>query len=146
MNYRALLAFCAGSCIISVLAVSLGCSQGPAEGIVRGTVTLDGQPLEQGDIRLTAIDGRAPTAGAQIVNGKFETRAAISKFRVQIESNVLRGPGGRPVDPNKKIDKYAAGPDAAPVSLVPDKYNKFSKLELDVQQGVQEPVFDLKSK
>jgi hypothetical protein len=129
---------------MSVLAVLSGCSNGPAEGIIRGTVKLDGRPLEQGDIRLTAIDGRAPTAGAQIVNGRFETRAKVAKFRVQIESNVL--PGGQKADPNKKVDKYAAAQDAAPISLVPDKYNKFSKLELDVQPGVQEPEFDLKSK
>jgi hypothetical protein len=80
------------------------------------------------------------------VDGTFETRAAIAKYRVQIESNVLRGPGGQKPDPNKKVDKYAAGPELVPVSLVPDRYNKFSKLELDVKPGVQEVSFDLKTK
>jgi hypothetical protein len=146
MNHRALLAFCAGGCIMCVLSALSSCSNGPAQGVIRGTVTLDGVPLEEGLIQLTAIDGRAPTAGAQVVNGKFETRAAITKYRVQIESNVMRGPNGEKPDPTKKVDKYAARQDWAPVALVPDKYNKFSKLELDVQPGVQEPVFDLKSK
>jgi hypothetical protein len=146
MNHRSSLAFCAGGCIMGVLAMVAGCSGGANEGIIRGTVTLDGKPLEKGDVRLTAIDGRAPTAGAQIENGKFETRALVAKYRVQIESNVLRGPGGQPQDANQKVDKYAAAQDAAPVSLVPDKYNKFSKLELDVQPGVQEKTFDLQSK
>lgn len=140
------LTFCAGLCMMGLVAVVCGCDRGPAMGTVRGTVTLDGQPLEQGSVQLTAIDGRAPTAGAQIVNGKFETRAAIAKYRVQIESNVLRGPGGNKPDPNKKIDKYAKGADLVPVSLVPDKYNKFSTLEVDVKPGVQDEKFDLQSK
>jgi hypothetical protein len=136
----------AGFCMLGVLFVIPGCSKGPPVGIVHGTVTLDGNPLEEGSVQLTAVDGHAPTAGAQIVNGKFETNATIAKFRVQIESNVLRTRDGKKVDPNRKIDKFAGNSGETVVSLVPAKYNTNSTLELDVKAGLNEPQFDLKSK
>lgn len=49
-----------------------------------------------------------------------------------IETNVLRGPDGQQSDLNKKVGNHAAYQDAASISLVPDKYNNFSTLELDV--------------
>jgi hypothetical protein len=145
VNYR-LLMRCAGVCIIGMLVAAIGCSKGPPVGTVQGTVTLDGKPLEEGSIQLTAVDGRAPTAGGQIVNGKFETNAAITKYRVQIESNVMRGRDGKKPDPNKKIDKYADNQEFTVVSLVPEKYNTKSTLELDVKAGLNEPRFDLTTK
>ena len=131
---------------ISLLFLAPGCSQGPAVGTVHGTVTLDGKPLEEGSVRLAAIDGHVPTAGGQIVNGKFKTRAAIAKYRVEIESNVLRTRNGKSIDPNKKVDKFADNSGETVVSLVPAKYNTNSTLELDVKSGLNEPKFDLKSK
>jgi hypothetical protein len=111
---------------------------------VHGTVTLDGRPLEGGSVQLIPINGQAPTAGAQIVNGKFETRAAITKYRVKIESNAITSPDGKKIDKTKKIDKFSDGADLVK-KLVPDKYNTQSTLEVEVKGGVNEPVFDLKS-
>ena len=76
----------------------------------------------------------------QIADGKFETRAAITKYRVSITSVVFTPMNG------KKIDKFADSPQFKESVLVPPKYNSQSKLELDVTSGVNEPHFDLKSK
>jgi hypothetical protein len=135
----------AGIFAIGFLLAACGCSQGPAVGTVHGTVTLDGKPLEEGSVRLAAIDGHAPTAGGQVVKGKFETTAAVAKYRVEIESNVLMR-NGQKVDRTKKVDKFADTPGEMVVKLVPDKYNKNSTLELDVKAGMNEPVYDLQSK
>jgi hypothetical protein len=146
VNTLSLLVKIAGAGIMGVLIAMAGCSKGPPMGVVNGTVTLDGQLLEEGSIQLTAVDGSAPTAGAQIVCGKFETRAAITKYRVQIESNVLRGPGGKKPDPNKKVDKFSDNPGFSVVSLVPAKYNTHTTLELEVKPGLNEPIYKLISK
>jgi hypothetical protein len=132
------------ACSCALILASLGCSKGPP--VVHGTVTLDGKPIEDGTIQFSALDGQAPTAGGQIVDGKFETRAAITKYRVKIESNVVLGPDGKVVDTSKKIDKYSNRANFTVKKLVPDKYNTQSELELDVKAGLNEPVFDLKSK
>ncbi len=135
---------CRRMCLCTLLIASFGCSEKPP--VVRGTVTLDGQPLEEGAVQLSPLDGQAPTAGAQIVNGKFETRAAISKYRVKIESNVILGPDVKKFDKNKKVDKYSNRNEVVVKKLVPDKYNAQSNLELEVNAGLNEPVFDLQSK
>jgi hypothetical protein len=114
-------------------------------GDVHGSVTLDGKPVESGAVQLVPLDGHAPTAGAQIVDGRFQTRAQVSKYRVKIDSNIAVGPDGKKVDPNRKIDKYSKA-DFTIKQLVPDKYNRDSTLELDVKSGLNEPKFDLTSK
>jgi hypothetical protein len=137
---------CAGLCLCAVIIAQTGCSKGGPAGVVHGTVTLDGRPLDEGTVQLSAIDGQAPTAGAQIVDGKFETRAAVNKYRVKIESNIAVGPDGKKVQTGKKINKYAPQPEFTVKQLVPDKYNTNSNLELDVKSGLNEPKFELTSK
>jgi hypothetical protein len=143
--HRTLFKQLAGMAAVGLLTVVAGCNPTPTEGIIRGTVTLDGQPLKTGSVQLTAVDGRAPTAGAQIVDGKFETKAALTKFKVEIESNVIRTLDGKEIDPNKKVDKINDSNQKS-VPLVPDRYNKKTELTIDVQPGVQEPKYELTSK
>src|SRR5262245_50486369 len=132
--------------LCALVVLMLGCSRGRQVGDVHGTVTLDGNPVEDGAVQLSPIDGQAPTAGAQIVHGKFETRAAIAKYRVKIESNVALGPDGKKLETGKRIDKYASTPQFTVKQLIPDKYNTNSELELDVKSGLNEPHYDLRSK
>ena len=146
MNHRLRLLRCGQMCLCALIIPLVGCSNGRPVGDVHGTVTLDGNPLEEGAVQLSPIDGQAPTAGAQIVNGKFETRAAIAKYRVKIESNVALGPDGKKLETGKRIDKYASTPQFTVKQLVPDKYNTNSELELDVKSGLNEPHYDLKNK
>ena len=66
---------------------------------IEGTVTLDGKPLEKGQITFVPQgDTKGPTAGAEIVGGKFAIPAAggplAGKFRVEITA---ARPGGRKV-------------------------------------------------
>jgi hypothetical protein len=146
VDHRSPLLACGAMCLCAVLIAALGCSKGRAVGEVRGTVTLDGKPLEEGTVQLSALDGQAPTAGAQIVNGKFETRAAITKYRVKIECNIAVGPDGKKIETGKKMDKYSPRPEFTIKQLVPDKYNANSELELDVKSGLNESRFDLTTK
>jgi hypothetical protein len=58
-----------------LLPIIIGCSNNNPQGrvSVRGEVTLDGKPLEQGNISFLSLPGSVPkiATGASIKNGKF---------------------------------------------------------------------------
>jgi hypothetical protein len=114
-------------CAVVLIAMS-GCGHG-GRMPVEGTVTLDGQPLEKGAIRLIPLSGtKGPTAGADIVDGKFVIVPAggpfVGKFQVQISA--VRFTGQKVLDPrsNAMIDEYA--------QYLPARYNSESKLQKEV--------------
>lgn len=121
-----------------VLVVTVGCNNGSKKGEVRGTVTLDGKPLEDGTIRLTPIKGQAGTAGGTIKNGQFTTTAAAAKYRVEISSTKIDG--------GDEAAGRHGGSDYTAIQLIPEKYNANSTLTLDVVSGLNEPKFELESK
>ena len=58
-----------GLVLVALVAFS-GCSDGKV--VVRGMVTVDGQPIEEGSISLEPADGQGPTTGGLIKEGKYE--------------------------------------------------------------------------
>ena len=138
--------------VAGVLSFVAGCGSGvrPIDGSVpvSGTVTFNGQPLEQGMVRFAPESGgKAQPATGQIKNGKFTmlTTASspgvmVGKYKVSIISNKPFAPPalkpGTPPDPKAKFE---------PESLVPTKYNdiKTSGLEADVTAAVTSLTFAL---
>ncbi|MEM7313333.1 MAG: hypothetical protein AAF497_09300 [Planctomycetota bacterium] len=126
-----------------ILMLVCGCG-GPTDGRVgiSGNVTLDGNPLESGDISLTPL-GPGPTTAGRIENGEFKIPAEKGpkpgKYRVSIESFV------------EEAAKNTGGPDefqgTSARQILPDKYNSASTLEMDVKEGRNDPfTFNLTSK
>jgi hypothetical protein len=121
-----------------VLAIA-GCAE-PTTGIVTGTVTVDGSPASEGSsIAFFPIDGKSSTAGAEIIDGKYE--ATVPLGQVKVEIRVPKVVGQR---------KLYDTPDS-PIKLVmdeslPAKYNDASELTLDVQPGENEQDYDLTTK
>ena len=77
MRIRAIVTWpCYPICV--VLLACCGCSDGKV--IVRGTVTVDGQPIDEGMISLEPADGQGPTTGGIIKEGKYELngKAAVA--------------------------------------------------------------------
>ncbi len=121
---------CSLLCIVALSSV-LGCGHN-GRAAVEGTVTLDGQPLEKGQIQFNPLPGTAgPTAGADIVNGKFAIPSSggpfAGNFRVQITQASLTG--RKVFDPrsNSMVDEYA--------QILPARYNSNSQLEAKVSAG-----------
>ena len=120
------------SCGLSVCWVVLaGCGDSPRQRI-EGTVTLDGRPLEKGAINFTPLAGtQGPTAGAEIVDGKFSIPAEggtfAGVFRVEITAS---RPSGKKVP-----DQWTGQPVDAYEQFLPARYNSQSELEVDVQAG-----------
>src|SRR6476620_1216674 len=73
-----------------LLASVAGCSRSDL-GTVTGNVTVDGEPAKVGAISFFAVDGRAPTAGAPIVDGKYTARVHPGQCMVQIRVSKVVG-------------------------------------------------------
>jgi hypothetical protein len=117
-----------------------GCQKGPAIGTVEGEVTLDGQPLKDGRVLFTPVDGQGQTGGATITDGKFTAEMPVAKMTVAINAN--RVIGRKPVyegDPKSPMMDVVE-------ELIPQRYNVNTELTLDVKEGKQTVKYELKSK
>ena len=121
-------------CALSVVCLLTLCGCGGTGGrqSIEGTVTLDGQPLEKGQITFVPKQGtQGPTAGAEIAGGKFTIPAAggtfSGKFRVEITASHATG--------KKVTDHFTGQLVDAYEQFIPAKYNTQSQLEADVKAG-----------
>jgi hypothetical protein len=112
---------------------------GPATGTVSGTVTLDGDPLEDASIAFKPKDGVGPSSGAQVVDGKYTTAVPLGEMRVEISASKEVGTVkayNTPDSPTRPIFK----------DLIPKIYNIDSTLSVTVKAGENEGNFELSSK
>ena len=122
-----------------VVIVCSGCGRGnPNRAEVHGTVTLDGQALDQGTISfLPSGQTKGPAAGASIVDGSYSISAdagpAIGTNRVEIRS--ARATGGRLPNGDPAIDEF-----------IPSQYNTKTKLTVTIEPGGNIADFPLQLK
>jgi len=113
--------------LVILASVVAGCSDGDLQKvIVSGKVTHKGEPIPNGQIRFTPINGtKGATSIASIIDGAY----------------VLDGKGGVPVGKHRvSITAYRPRPNATPeelregsyVQYLPAKYHADSQLECDV--------------
>lgn len=133
------------SCSLKLLSALLlavmmaGCSSKPAGSTIKGTVTLDGQPLVSGRILFVAVDQGSPSAEAAITAGQFEALVPPGDKRVEIRAPKVTG--------KKKMYDTPDSPTVdTVVELLPAKYNVNSELIMTVDGTAQGKNFDLKSK
>lgn len=135
---RHVLSLIAVTCALSV--VGCGKSDGPKTYVVKGTVTLDDQPLPTGHINLVPTDGKGGSAASEIRNGKYEVRIVPGQKSVEITSEKVTGKQkaypGDPKSPEFDIKEQ----------IIPAKYNSNTELKVDVKaQGATESNFKLVS-
>jgi hypothetical protein len=121
-------------CVLTVLAV--GCDRGPAMGTVKGTVTMDGQLVDGGLIRMVPADGNSQPADCQIMGGAYTITMPVGEKKVEVYWT--KGGGG-------KVDTASQGTEKV-VQLVPAKYNTESTLTYTVEKGQAAKDFALTSK
>jgi hypothetical protein len=122
------------SCSLAViLSLIAGCG-GASVAEVTGTVTVDGQPLQEGEIIFEAEDGQSTPAGTMIAGGKYLLKVAPGRKKVRINAS-------RPT----KIPDPVMGA-AARESTIAAEFNVESKLTAQIKPGKQENVdFEVKS-
>ncbi|WP_145060395.1 hypothetical protein [Adhaeretor mobilis] len=113
----------------------LGCGKGDdfARVVVKGAITFEEVPIENGMIRFVPLAGTsAPVSGSAIVNGKYLVDAKggvpIGQYKVEIRRSETL---------NKQAAQSAEDNDSpsTPVStqeMLPVKYNTKSQLEISI--------------
>ena len=124
--------------LAAALALLAGCS-GDKMGEVTGTVTVDGAPAERGGLTFIPADGKSPTAGCEIVGGKYSAKVPPGTAKVQVRVPKVTG--------KKKMYNTPDSPfQDVLTEVLPAKYNEQTELTLDVKAGKNEKDWDLKSK
>src|SRR5262245_42980993 len=114
-----------GVCLVLInVGLWSGCTTNSAgRYAISGTVTLDGSPLEKGNIGFSALEGGRHSGGAVISGGKFSIPAdkglPVGKYRVEVHA---AAPGGPAPDPNAVPGD---GP-PPPKELIPPDWNEAS--------------------
>lgn len=125
----------------ALLALSIGCGGGP-ERQIHGVVTMDGKPLESGEIQFTPTGGSAgPTAGSTITNGAYFIPAVAQGVRAgnaySVSISSMAGSGRMAPDPNAPT-----GQRELLVDVIPARYNTESILSITISADKSVNVFD----
>ena len=117
----------------------MGCSESTTHGVIKGKVTLDGQPLKEGTVRFVPMDDDSQTSSAAIADGEFVATVPVGKVRIQYSAPKLMG--------KQKMYETEASPSVDVFGeLLPERYNVRSELELTVEPGKNSHKVDLDSK
>jgi hypothetical protein len=118
--------------LVAVALAAAGC--GGSESEVSGTVTVDGQPLKEGDIIFEAADGSVTPAAGKIVDGKYSLKILPGPKKVRINAS----------RPTRKPDPVMGA--AARESMIAAEFNEQTRLTADIKAGRQTGVdFEVKS-
>ncbi len=134
----------ASASMISLACLLLcGCGDDAKTGTVSGTVTVNGEiPMDGSSINFVSSDGKSPSAGDTLKQGKYSTTVSIGSFKVEI-----RVP--RPQSPAKPSPKgEGPGPGAGGFieESLPAEYNDKTTLTLEVKPGSNEKNWDIQTK
>ncbi|MEO2049501.1 MAG: hypothetical protein ABGX16_23330 [Pirellulales bacterium] len=116
-----------------------GCSNNATTAEVSGSVIVDGEPAEMGAIGFVPTDGKSPTAGGGIKNGRYTAQVPFGESKVEIRVSKVIGQKKLYDTPDSKTQPIMA-------EVLPEKYNDQTELRIDVQPGINEKDFDLESK
>lgn len=113
-----------------------GCQQGPPQGIVSGTVKLNGELVDGGHalIRMEPVDGATQPNDCAIKEGRYEIKIAPGEKKVQ-----LYWRNG----PQQVVDTATQGTQPTAPQLFPPKYNDLTELRYTVVEGKQEKNFEI---
>jgi len=124
-----------------LLALFPACSS-PHPSSIYGKVTLDGHPVDNGNIAFLPASGSGRKGAAPIEQGVYTIPATeqflSGSYRVEIS---WRKPTGKKIpsaDPGMTIDETA--------EAIPERYNTASTLTADIGTGAVEKDFTLSSK
>ena len=110
-----------GILVVGVMALGAGCGPTPTpKGSVSCTVTLDGKPLDQGEVSF--VTPGLPPELVAVHDGTFQGKVTVGSHRVEIRAY-------RPGKP------YFMGPtkmDPSPENYLPARFNSESTLTADV--------------
>jgi len=119
----------------------VGDKEVPTQGL-SGTIRFGGRPMPRGIVRFVSMDSLQCAAGSYVKNGRYEVPAELglapARYHVEFSSSddeTLR----------QMIAATNRGETFEVKEEVPERYNRFSEIEVDLSSGsVLEAHFDLK--
>ena len=132
------------SCLLAslLLLVEVGCGggkSGPELATVKGTIKLDGQPVDGGSI---TFQSATQAAGGGVKNGEFhfkgESGIPVGQYAVRI--NWLKPTGKKVIEPDSGQETDEV------IEAIPAKYNTQTGEKATINSGENALSFDLKSK
>jgi len=111
--------------LLVLVSILSGCNQGPAQGTVKGAVTLDGKPIDGGVITFVPADGNSQPEAVPITSGEYSVTMPVGDKRVEI---YWAPPGGQAVDTATQGREQI-------VQQIPARYNAQSTLTHTVTKG-----------
>lgn len=121
----------ASSLLAVVLFVSLaGCGAGdtgPVKLQVTGQVTLDGEPVAEGEIIFSPVDGTGHRHAGRIIDGSYELESTAGKKKVEITAYR---------DSKDRFDESNPG-ERVPIreQFIPENYNAQTTLTVEVEDS-----------
>ena len=126
-----------------LLVIVAGCGDTRRQSI-QGTVKLDGQPLPAGSIRVVPTQGaEGPSAGAEIVDGKFQDPKATGTFAGTFQVQVTASRPAQTLMRNPETGQMVRGLE----QYIPARYNRQTELTAEVRAGEENDfTFELHSR
>src|SRR3954447_1524828 len=137
---------CAMAIFITASLMLSGCGGDPlGRHAISGTVTVDGAPLEKGNIAFMPVEKSSTSGGTVIEGGKYSIKQdkglPVGKYRVTITAPVP-GPGGR-----AKANAPPGEPIPPPQEMIAPEWNEKSEKTIEVtEKGPYQFNFDAKKK
>jgi hypothetical protein len=128
----------AGLAVVPVAVLFTACGpNGPQQITIKGTVTLDGVRLPQGQVVFVPSNPSLGAAGGAIVDGRFTVTTFKGPHKVEVHAEKQVN---RPVPPGALPEEGITF-----VSIIPKRYNEKTILTFDVQSSTDTPGFALTS-
>ena len=126
--------------LASILTVTLALGCGDGRIPISGTVTVQGEPVEEGAISFIPVSGEGAVEGAAITQGSYST--LLTKGEKSVQINGRKKVGEKVYDPTMKDSPVL------PVmeEVVPKKYNRDSPLKATISEEKDDLNFDLDAK
>ena len=136
MNTKHLLSLSSFVLLAASLSLLAGCGPGDGMITISGSVTMDGEPVQDGSISLMPINGGS-MGGGLIENGHYTAKSSPGEMAVQIHAHKMVQ------KKNPTREEIERGLTEDSVSIIPNVYNRQSKLRINVAPDQKNFEFDL---
>ncbi len=127
--------------VLLVAAGLSGCGggdEGPELAVVRGTVTLDGKPVQGAIVQFVPLGGEGTTSVAETdADGRYELQYTTNRSGAVVGECLVRIESGDPI--------IVGGENLGNREVFAPRYNTNSELKVTVESGKNEFNFDCKS-
>lgn len=123
-----------------VCPVLVGCGlSSESMAVVKGKVTIDGQPANDGTISFVPVGQKYPSARGSIAAGQYQQSVPSGAYKVMISSQRVIGKTRMYNSPDSATRKTTE-------EILPARYNDQTELQIEVGSEITEYNFDLSSK